>query len=139
MPSNKVWVKMPPKPAKLGSREKAIILEDVNDFITNSQKLSKRINRIKVQGGRIYFYFLYKPMLWNDPNAIFIKPLIDGKYNESIFARITLYDKKGMDCTADWQRHTGQWITLTKGTLKECLYYIDEDNGFFNVDSYEYP
>ena len=39
----------------------------------------------------------------------------------------------------DYQRHTGQWITLTNGTLKECLKYIEEEDGFFNLDSYEYP
>lgn len=130
MPSKKVWVKTPPKPAKLDDTDKARIIAEVNAFIANSRKLSKRINRIKVQAGRVYFYFLYKPFRWNDPNARFIKPLIDGKYNESVFARITLYDRNGMDCTADWQRHTGQWIDLTNGTLKKCLEYIDGDDGF---------
>lgn len=139
MPSNKVWVKMPPKPVKLDDMDKDKILSEVNAFIANSSRLSKRIQRIKVQGGRIYLYFLYKPMRWNDPNAMFIKPLIDGKYNEDVFARITIYDKARMDCTADWQRHTGQWIDLHKGSLMECLQYIDTEEGFFNLDSLEYP
>ncbi len=139
MPSNKVWVKIPPKPIKLDPRDKILIMNDVKKFISNSKKLSNRINRIDIRGGRIYLYYLYKPFRWNDPKAIFIKPLIDGKYNEIIFARITLYDKKGIDCTADWQRHNGQWITLINGSLKECLDYIDDDNQFFNLDTSEYP
>ncbi len=131
MPLRKVWKKVPPKPIKLDQKDKTALLKEVNNFIVSSQKLSNGINRIKIRAGRIYFYFLYKPMRWNDPNAIFIKPLIDGKYFEDIFARITLFDKKGIDCTADWQRHTGEWIVLNKGTLRECLQFIEIDDRFF--------
>lgn len=139
MPSKKVWVKMPPRPIKLEAKDKEVLLKEVNDFISKSYKLSKRINRISIKAGRIYLYHLYKPMGWNDPKAIFIKPLINGKYNESIFARITLYDKKGEDCTADWQRYNEKWITLKNGTLKECFEYINAEKSFFNLDSDDFP
>ncbi|MHA1492233.1 MAG: hypothetical protein ACTSRI_21600 [Promethearchaeota archaeon] len=139
MPSKKVWVKLPPKPVKLEAGDKKIFLEEVRNFISKSQKLAERINRITIKAGRIYLYFLYKPMRWNDPEAIFIKPLIDGKYNESIFARITLHDKEGKNCTTDWQRHNEKWITLKTGTLKECLEYIETDNGFFNLEFNDFP
>ena len=62
---------------------------------------------------------------------VYIKPLIDGKYLELTYARITLYDSEGTDCTLDWQRHNNQWMTLANGTLEECLYHMEQDEGWF--------
>ena len=111
--------------------EKTVFLNRAKEAIAQSKKLSRVIHRIDIKNGCIYFYELYKPMGWNDPKSIFIKPLINGKYNESIFARITLHDKKGVNCTADWQRHTGQWIEMHQGTLSECLNFIISGRGSF--------
>ena len=63
--------------------------------------------------------------------AIIIKPLIDGKYLEFPYARITMNDTKGNNCSADWQRHNNQWIELFTGTLKECLNNIEDDDSWF--------
>lgn len=130
MPSRKVWT-YTPKPVKLDPEEKTVFLNRAKEAIAQSEKLSRVIHRIDIKNGCIYLYELYKPMGWNDPKSIFIKPLIDGKYNESIFARITLHDKKGANCTADWQRYTGQWIEMHQGTLSECLNFIISGRGSF--------
>jgi hypothetical protein len=58
--------------------------------------------------------------------------LIDGKYLEFLLARITVYDQNGSECTADWLRHTGQWHVLNKGTIEECLKFIEDNQQWFN-------
>ncbi|MCF2139409.1 MAG: hypothetical protein K9W44_05070 [Candidatus Lokiarchaeota archaeon] len=60
-----------------------------------------------------------------------IEPLINGKYEEFIFARITLFEEKLTHCTADWQRHNLKWYTVHEGTLEDCLKYIENDFGPF--------
>jgi len=129
MPARKVWTYIP-RPIKLRPEEKGTFLKEAKEFIAKSQKIAKGFRKIKFHGGRIYIYHLYEYSLWNDPNVKFIKPLIDGRYIEVIFARITIYDKKGLKCTADWQRHNEQWITLSEGTLNECLQFIEADDRF---------
>ncbi|TXT67519.1 MAG: hypothetical protein BAJALOKI1v1_70010 [Promethearchaeota archaeon] len=124
MPSKKKWV-YNPKPIKLSSSEKSELLKKVKSYVDASEKLKEKVNRIHIRGGRIYFYHLYKPFGWDDPNKIFIKPLIDGKYNEMILARITIFNKNWTQCTADWQRHNSNWTTLKEGTLEECLKCIE--------------
>jgi LPS sulfotransferase NodH len=130
MPSGKVWRKIASKPVKLNQKEKEELHEIIYSFIEDSQKLKRAINRIRIRAGRIYLYHLYQPDGWNDPNRKFIKPLIDGKYMEAIFGRITIYDKNWKKCTADWERHNGKWLTLKEGTLEECLKFIEGHNWF---------
>jgi len=65
---------------------------------------------------------------WDDPEAKFIKPLIDGKYAEYPYARITIYNNES---SLDWQRHTGQWATLFRGSLHECMKFVNETGGWF--------
>jgi hypothetical protein len=81
--------------------------------------------------GRVYLYHLVEQFGWDNPKTIFRIPLIEGKYAEFPFTRITIYDLEGKECTADWQRHTGQWISLHEGTLEECLKHSEHENCYF--------
>jgi len=51
----------------------------------------------------------------------FTVPLIEGKFLEFPYARITMYNPAYQNCTLDWQRHNNQWITIDKGSLEECI------------------
>jgi hypothetical protein len=108
--------------------KKLALRKEVQSFIENSPKLSKNINRFEVRAGRVYFFQLIEQLGWNDPNVRFTVPLIDGKYIEFKYARITIYP---LECTLDWQRHNDQWMTLFSGTLAECLQYMDESDEWF--------
>jgi hypothetical protein len=121
-----VWIKGNPKPQKLDNLKKMI--KEVESFIENSQKLSKSINRLELRAGRVYFFQLVEQFGWNDPNNQFIIPLIDGRYAEFKYARITIYPN---ECTLDWQRHNNQWMTIFSGTFTECLQYMDEKDEWF--------
>ena len=76
-----------------------------------------------MRGYRIYLYELVEQTI--SEGAVLIKPLIDDKYLEFPYARLTLRNVKGTVCSADWQRHNDQWITLHEGTLEECLHYVE--------------
>ncbi len=125
---NNVWVQGNPKPQKLDNLNKMKMIKEAESFIANSQKLSKSISRFDLKAGRFYFYNLVEQFGWNDPNARFIMPLIDGRYAEFKYARITVYSK---ECTLDWQRHNDQWMTIFSGTFTECLQQMDERNEWF--------
>lgn len=119
-----------PTPAKLSRYEKAILKEKIQDFIKKSEKLSKIINRTDVKAGRIYLYHLVEQFGWDDPDAKWAEPLIDGKYAEFPYARITVLINKKF--SVDWQRHTGTWIQLSEeNSLADCMEYIDSDETFF--------
>ncbi len=123
-----VWIKGNPMPQKLDNLKKITITKEVESFIENSQKLSKSINRFDIRAGRVYFFQLVEQFGWNDPNTQFTVPLIDGRYIEFKYARITIYPK---ECTLDWQRHNDQWVTIFSGTFKECLQHMDESDEWF--------
>ena len=123
-----IWIKGNPKPQNLSSSQKMIMIKEVESFIENSQKLSKTINRFELRAGRVYFYQLEEQSGWNDPNTHFTIPLIDGRYAEFKYARITIYINQ---CTLDWQRYNDQWMTVFTGTLIECLQQMDETNEWF--------
>ncbi len=123
-----MWLRGNPKPKKLTEFQKAEILNEVDKFIKKSEKLSKKINRTQIRIGRVYLYHLVKQFGWDDPESKFIKPLIDGKYSEFHYARITIYDN---ECSLDWQRHNNKWVTITIGSMQECLQSIDETGGWF--------
>ncbi len=76
-------------------------------------------------------YRLHEQFGWDNPDVQFIKPLIDGKYAVFPMARITLYDASGNTCEADWQRHTGQWMSLYNGGMDECLHFIEQNEQLF--------
>jgi len=126
----KTWV-YSPIPAQLDQFSKDMLKEKVQRFIDSSERLSNKVNRIEVRAGRIYLYYLVEQFIPKRVKVRFIKPLIDGKYVEFPLARITLFDKRGIICTADWQRHTGQWISLHRGSLNECLKFIQDDRVWF--------
>ncbi|MEW5821331.1 MAG: hypothetical protein AB1782_14150 [Cyanobacteriota bacterium] len=116
------------KPAKLTKNEKEIIKAQVLKFIDSSEKLKEKVSRIDLKAGRVYLYHLVEQ--FHAEGAILIKPLIDGKYCEFHFGRITLYDSKGYNCTADWQRYNDQWFNLHEGTLENCLIFMESDAYF---------
>ncbi len=123
-----VWVKSNPLPVKLSETEKSSLKMEVQTFIENSPKLKKTINRFDVKAGRIYFYHLVEQYGWDDPDSRFIIPLIDGKYCEFKYARITIYPQQ---YTLDWQRSNDQWMTLFSGSLIECLQHMNERDEWF--------
>ena len=114
-----------PTPKKLTDYEKSDLKEKVQEFVQKSEKLSKKVNRFEIF--ELHSYAL--PDGWDDPEAKFIVPLIDGKYAEFPYARITVFTNERF--SLGWQRHNGQWIELFEDTLLGCLDYIDKDNAHF--------
>jgi hypothetical protein len=127
---NRTW-QYSPKPVKMGVRDKEKLSAKLQQFIDESGKIRQRVNRFEVKAGRVYLFHLVEQFGWDNPEVRFRIPLIEGKYAEFPFARITLYDLECKECTADWQRHNGQWIVLHEGSIDECLNYIENDNTFF--------
>ena len=123
------WV-YSPKPAKLTKNNKEALQLKVDKLIKSSEKLSMIVNRFNIRAGRVYLYHLVEQFGWDDPNAKFIKPLIDGRYNEFPLARIMLIDAKGENCRLDWQRHNREWIHLEEGSLEACIKFIEDDDWF---------
>ena len=123
-----MWVKGNLKPKKLDRYQKMKISNEGVAFVEKSEKLSKSVNRIEVKSGRVYLYHLFEQHGWNDADVKFIKPLVDGKYLEFPYARITIYN---YECSLDWQQHNNKWVSLFKGTLQECLRFMDETEGWF--------
>lgn len=120
-----------PKPVKLNDAQRDILIQKSNSFVQSSERLKNIVNRISIKAGRIYLHHLVEQFGWDDPESQFIKPLIEGKYAEFPLARITLYDIKGDNCTADWQRHTEQWYSIYEGHLEGCLKFIEEAGHYF--------
>ena len=126
------WVFTPPTP-KFTPEEKAKIISEVKAKIADLPKISSQVSRINIRSNRIYLY--EKVEQFHPEGAVFIKPLIDGKYVEYPYARITLQDTECKKCTADWQRHNDLWMSLYKGTLIECLESIEKDNMWWQIKS----
>jgi len=129
MTSHYVWV-YSPKPAKLNKYDKDLIINRVSNIIKGSSRLNKVVHRIQIKAGRLYLYHLHEQYGWDDPSKVFIKPLIDGKYNEFPLARIMIINSNCLKCRLDWQRHNGEWMDLKEGTLEECLKFIEDDDWF---------
>ena len=123
-----VWVYRPQAP-KFDAKEKEWMLAKVKSLIQPLPKVSKKASRVEMRANRIYLYELVKQH--NPKGAVFIKPLIDDKYLEFPYVRITLQDNQGNNCTIDWQRHNNRWITLYTGTLAECIKSIENDECWF--------
>jgi hypothetical protein len=126
---NMIWVQVK-KPITLKQDEKAKIERFVADFIEKTAKLKKNLSRILIRGGRIYVYKLYEPVPPGVEGVEFTRPLIDGKYLEFPYFRITIYNRNHTECTLDFQRHNDQWMTIDKGTLEECLIKAEESDWF---------
>ena len=123
-----VWVYQPQAP-KFNANDKAGMLEKVKALIQQQPKVSQKVSRLEMRANRIYLYELVEQRKRN--GAIFINPLIDGKYLEYLYARITVQDAQGNNCTVDWQRHNNKWITLYAGALFECIKNIENDECWF--------
>ena len=93
-----------------------------------STYLKERVSRIELKAGRVYFYY-YEEV--SQTNGTLIKPLIEGKYLEFPFARLTIYDKTSEQSSTEYQRHNNKWFTLKEGTIGECLNYIENNMGRF--------
>jgi len=109
------------QPPKFTADEKAKILEEVKKIIQHLPKVLQKVSRLEMRANRIYLYELVKQIRTED------------KYLEYPYARITLQDVQGDNCTVDWQRHNNQWMTLPlySGTLPECLKNIENDTCWF--------
>ena len=123
-----VWVYKAHVP-KFNTEEKTKLLSRIKTIIEKLPKLAGRISRVDMRANRIYLYELVEQFKTED--VIYIKPLIEKKYLEYPYARLTLNDSQGENCTLDWQRHNSQWITLDTGTLGECLAAIEKDGTWF--------
>ena len=124
-----VWV-YKPVPPKFTPNQKKDITDNIKKIIKETTKLSSRVSRIDMKANRIYLYALIEQYI---PEGIELaKSLIEGKYREYPYARITLKDSKCTKCTVDWQRHNEQWMTLYEGTLSECISGIEKDSEWFD-------
>jgi hypothetical protein len=110
----------------------------VNGFINTSPKLAPLVHRIGIRGGRVYLYCIGKT--WN-PGTDDPDPGLEGRTNsgeriENTFARVTVRDEAFTDCTIDWQRPSGQWVSLSSGTLEECLKFAQDDETYFDKEAF---
>ena len=124
----RTWAYKPSAP-KFTATEKKQIKSEVEATIEAMPKLSQKVSRVDMRGNRIYLYELVEQVITDGAKCI--APLIDDKYLEFPYARITLNDSKATMCTADWQRHNNKWITLFTGTLEECINGIEGDDSWF--------
>lgn len=126
--NQRLWAYKPERP-KFAANEKKEMLDRVKTVIDEKPKLSQKVSRLEMRGNRIYLYELVEQ--FKPEGAVFIKSLIEDKYLEFPYARITLNDAKGDSCTVDFQRHNDQWMSLYGGTLTECINHIEDDNTWF--------
>ena len=118
-----------PEPPKFAASEKERMLAKAKEIIARHPKVSQKVSRIDMRANRIYLYELVEQ--FKPEGAVFIKPLIDDKYLEFPYARLTILDTKGEKCTADFQRHNNQWVELYNGTLSECKSNIEDGDVWF--------
>jgi len=86
------------------------------------------VSRIEIRAGRVYLYQLYEPTITE--GVIFTVPLIDGKYLEFPYARITLYYPAYSDCSLDWLNSSNKWMTIDEGSLEECIQKAEQSDWF---------
>lgn len=82
------------------------ILRRVNEFINTNDILKKAAKRVDIRAGRVYLYYLVEQFEWDNLDRIFIEPLIDEKYAEFPYARITIFDSCYSNCSTDWLSKT---------------------------------
>jgi len=122
------WVQASQR-VKFDAGGKAEILRQAQEIVNASAKLRQKVSRMDMRGNRVYLYELFEPS--KSEGAIFTKPIINGKYLEYLYARVTVNNDAATSCTLDWQRHNGQWMELKSGTLQECLTQIENDDTWF--------
>jgi hypothetical protein len=120
-----VYVK---QPKKISPSEKESLLKRIEVEIAKTTKLRKTVSRIEIKSGRVYMYHLFEPS--QPEGVIFTVPLIDGKYIELPYARITMYASIDDNCSLDWQRHNNQWMTISEGSLEECIQEAEQSEWF---------
>ena len=123
-----IRVQKPVRP-KFDDIAKRGFLRQTQKKIDSSKKLKQKVSRIAMKGNRVYLYQLVEQ--FQPEGKVYLTPLIDGKYLEFPFARITINDARAEYCTADWQRHNERWISLFEGTFQVCLKEIDDDKTWF--------
>jgi predicted nuclease with TOPRIM domain len=122
-----IWMKIK-ETTKFSSAEKNNLLNEVRRYIDEYKLLRERTKRVEVKAGRIYLYEFHEI---RKNYGELTKPLIDKKYVEMPFARITIYDKKYEDCSAEYQQYNGKWVIMTEGLLGDCIKYIEENGASF--------
>jgi hypothetical protein len=121
------------KPVRMDALSRSRIEARVEKFVRTSEKLSRVVSRTAIRGGRVYLYHLVKPFVSGGTQVQSPPPLTEGKYHEDPYARVTVSMKTGRLCSAECQRHTGEWIPLRLGNLEECLRFIESDDAFFHA------
>jgi hypothetical protein len=122
------WV-YSPSPPKLESEEKEKLISRIKTEMSQKPKLSKKVSRMSMKSNRIYMYELVEQ--FNPEGTKYTKELIEGKYIEYPYARITLKTVDCVNCSLDVQRHNDQWMTLYEGNLTECINYMESDAAWF--------
>jgi len=122
-----VWVKVK-QPKKISQSEKESLMKRIEAEIAKTTKVRQAVSRIEIRAGRVYLYKLHEQTFTE--GVIFTVPLIDGKYLEFPYARITMYASIDNNCSLDWQRHNNQWMTLDEGSLEECIQKMEQSEWF---------
>jgi hypothetical protein len=128
MPKGYQWVFVE-RPVKLDKQKKAELKTIIENQLEISQRLKDKVSRFEIKGGRVYFYELIEPSIPEE--CIVTRQLIEGRYLEIPIGRITLYDANGEKCSLDWQRYNNQWMELKRGSLNECINFMNEDDSWF--------
>jgi hypothetical protein len=112
------------------AQAKARIISETVEGIKKHSGLLKKISvpRTMMRTNKLYLYELFEPM--HQDGATLIKPLIDGKYIEIPYARITFHDTEGNSCTMELQRYNDEWFPVYKGPISECLSKLEADGGW---------
>jgi hypothetical protein len=126
---NMAWV-LVKKPITFKQGERAQLEKLVTNFVEKTAKLKDMLSRIVIKAGRVYVYKLFEPAPITSEGVTFTQPLIDGKYLEFPYLRITLYNRTYTDCTLDLQRYNKEWMVIHEGTLEECLVEAEESEWF---------
>jgi len=124
---NMIWGKVQ-NPIKITQDEKFFLLKKIESIIAKTTKIREAVSRIEIRAGRVYLYHLYEQI--RAEGVTYTAPLIDGKYLEFPYARITIYDKYYRRCSLDWHRHNNQWMTLHEGSLEECIQKAEQSDWF---------
>jgi hypothetical protein len=122
-----VWVQVK-TPKKISQWEKDSLMKRIEAEIAKTTKLRQAVSRIEIRAGRVYLYQLYEPTI--TPGVIFTVPLIDGKYLEFPYARITMYASINNNCSLDWPTSDKKWMTLDEGSLEECIQKAEQSDWF---------
>jgi len=122
------------QPPKFTEEEKAEILSNIKTEIAQTKKLLKKVSRIDMQSNQIYLYKLVEQ--YKSEKITYIVPLIEGKYREFPYARITLHDALGVYCTVDCQRDN-KWVSCISAPLTKLIHSIENCDTWFKEENVE--